>query len=280
MRRFRFGLSAATAGSVAEWKETARAAESLGFDVLLVSDHLGDQLSPMPAVVAAADATERLRVGTLVLDNDFRHPVLAAMEAATVDLLTEGRFEFGIGAGWMAEEYEQAGIPFDPGPVRVQRLEEAVVRMKALWEEHSRRPRLLIGGAGPRILRLAARQADIVGLTGLQHRDRQRDLSGFVAESLERRLEILGAAPLERQALVQRVEVTDDRRGAAERIRERVSELTVDQILESPFFLLGSHDEMAEQLRARRDRFGISYWVVFGRDRDAFAPVIPRLQGE
>ena len=122
-RAFRFGVSVHGTRSSAEWIDLARQTESLGYSTLLMPDHLGDQLSPVPALVAAADATSTLRVGSLVFDNDFRHPVMLAKEAATLDVLSNGRLELGLGAGWMKGEYDQAGIPFERAGVRIEKLE-------------------------------------------------------------------------------------------------------------------------------------------------------------
>src|SRR6266851_3835522 len=132
MKPFRFGVTVGRAGSRAEWVEKARKIEDLGYDVLTVPDHLTDLFAPMPAVLSAADATKHLRVGTNVLNNDLRHPVLVAREAATVDLLTDGRFELGLGAGSIRAEYDEAGLRFDRGAIRVDRLAEAVTIIKNL----------------------------------------------------------------------------------------------------------------------------------------------------
>src|SRR5436189_5839962 len=134
MRPFRFGVNVRTAASQAEWADKARKVEAIGYAVLLVPDHLADLLAPFPALPAAAGATPRLRVGTAVLNNDFRHPALLAREAATLDVLSDGRLELGLGAGHMQSEYEQVGLAFDPGATRVERLEEAVVIVKRLLE--------------------------------------------------------------------------------------------------------------------------------------------------
>src|SRR4051794_175825 len=132
-RRFRFGVLVSSASSRTEWLETARKVESLGFSTLLVADHFGRQLAPLPALVSAADATQHLRVGTFVLDNDFRHPAALAKEAATVDLLTDGRLELGIGAGWNPADYRKTGLTFEPAGTRVGKLEEAVRIVKAYF---------------------------------------------------------------------------------------------------------------------------------------------------
>jgi len=205
MMPFRFGVSVRSAKSPAEWAEKARKLEDLGYSVLAVPDHLTDLLAPMPALVSAAAATERLRVGTMVLNNDFRHPVLTAREGATVDVLTDGRLELGLGAGHMKSEYDEAGLAFDPGATRVERLGEAVVIVKRLLEgesvtfagRHYRvtshtihplpvqrpRPPIFIGGSAPRLLALAVKEADIVGLTGIAFRrgGAVRDVSDWKA---------------------------------------------------------------------------------------------------
>ncbi len=134
-RPFRFGVSAHGSTSRAEWRDLARQAEALGYSTLLLPDHLGDQLSPMPALVAAAEATRVLRVGSLVFDNDFRHPVMLAKEAATLDVLSGGRLELGVGAGWLKPEYERAGIPFERASVRIAKMEEAIRMVKGLFAD-------------------------------------------------------------------------------------------------------------------------------------------------
>src|SRR5579872_5637189 len=133
-RKFRFAaqLSKAPDGTARGWAEQARKAEDLGYSALLMPDHFGDQLAPVPALAAAADATTSLRIGTLVFDNDYRHPVVLAKEASTLDLLSDGRFDLGLGAGWLASDYEQAGIPYDSAGTRIERLEEALVVIKGL----------------------------------------------------------------------------------------------------------------------------------------------------
>src|SRR5262245_56143982 len=131
MRKFRFGVQCARAGSAKEWRETARKAEALGYSTLFMPDHFGDQLAPMVALAVAAEATDRLRVGALVFDNDYKHPAILAKEVATLDLLSEGRVEFGIGAGWLRTDYDQLGIEYDRPGVRIDRLEEALAIIKA-----------------------------------------------------------------------------------------------------------------------------------------------------
>ena len=311
MKPFRFGVSVRGVRTRAEWVEKARKIEELGYNALTVPDHLSDLFAPMPAVLSAAEATKHLRVGTNVLNNDLRHPVLVAREAATVDLLTDGRLQLGLGAGSLRSEYDQAGLGFDPGRARVERQAEAVTIIKGLLKgeqvtfagRHYRvtghtiaplpvqrpHPPILIGGNGPRLLTLAAREADIVGFSGLTFRrggTAPPDLSGWKASSVDERVqlvrEVAGAeryAQLELNALVQRVVVTDDRSKAAEELTSRWSQLTPGEILQSPYVLIGTVDQMVEDLKLRRERWGISYYVIFEPYLDAFAPVVARLAG-
>jgi probable F420-dependent oxidoreductase len=309
MKPFRFGVNVGRASSRAEWVEKARKLEDLGYSALTVPDHLADLLAPMPALLSAAEATTRLRVGTNVLNNDFRHPVLVAREAATVDLLTDGRLQFGLGAGHMQSEYDQAGLRFDAGGIRVERLAEAVTIVKGLLKgeqvtfagRHYRvtnhtihplpvqrpHPPILIGGNGRRLLTLAAKEADIVGLSGITFgRDgAQPDLSGWRPAGVDARVQLMREAAgdrydrLELNALVQRVVVTDDRRQAAEELKHRWTQLSPEEILQSPYVLIGTLDQLVEDLQARRERWGISYYVIFEPYIDVFAPVVARLAG-
>jgi probable F420-dependent oxidoreductase len=307
---FRFGINARTAGSAAAWADRARQAQALGYAVFLVPDHLAELLAPFPALTAAAMATNQLRLGTGVLNNDFRHPVLTAREAATVDVLSGGRLELGVGAGHMESEYEQAGLPFDPGATRVERLAESVSIIKRLLEgetvtasgrhyqvmAHSIHPRpvqrprppIFIGGEAPRLLRVAAREADIVGFTGLAFRSGGRaiDVSGFRPSHVDERVKLVRDTAgerferLELNVLVQRVIVCDDRREAARQLTtERWAALTPDEILETPYVLVGTVDQMVEALDARRERWGFSYIMTHEPYMDALAPVVARLAG-
>jgi probable F420-dependent oxidoreductase len=309
MKPFRFGVNVGRAGSRAEWAEKARKLEDLGYSALTVPDHLADLLAPMPALVSAAAATTRLRVGTNVLNNDFRHPVLVAREAATVDLLTEGRLQLGLGAGHMQSEYDQAGLRFDAGGTRVERLVEAVAIVKGLLTgesvtfvgRHYRvtghtihplplqrpHPPLLIGGNGRRLLTLAATEADIVGLSGITFRrgGAQPDVSGWRVAGVDARMQLVREAAgdrydrLELNALVQRVVVTDDRRQAAEALARRWPQLSPEELLQSPYVLLGTVGQLVEDLQARRERWGISSYIIFEPYIDAFAPVVACLAG-
>jgi probable F420-dependent oxidoreductase len=311
MQPFRFGVNVRHAKSRADWQETARKIEGLGYATLTLPDHLTELIAPMPALVSAAEATTTLRVGTNVLNNDLRHPVLVAREAAAVDLLTDGRLQLGLGAGSIQSEYEQAGLGFDRGRTRVERLAEAVTIIKGLLKGEEvtfagrhyhvtghtiaplpvqrPHPPILIGGNGPSLLALAAREADMVGLSGLTFRKGGAvppDLSGWIVSSLDERVELVRKiagderySRLEINALVQCVIVTEDRRAAAEELTSRWTQLTPDEILQSPYVLIGSIDQMVEDIQARRKRWGISYYVVHEPYLDDFAPVVARLAG-
>jgi probable F420-dependent oxidoreductase len=284
MKTFRFGVNVGPSRSRADWVKKARKLADLGYATLTVPDHLSDFLAPMPALISAAEATKSIRVGTNVLNNDFRHPVLVAREAATVDLLTEGRLQLGLGAGHMRSEYEQAGFDFDAGGIRVERLAEAVTIIKGLLKgeqvafsgRHYRvtghtiyprpvqqpHPPILIGGNGGNLLILAAREADIVGFSGITFRrgGAAPDISGWKGSEIDKRMRLVRDvagdryARLELNALVQRVVVTNYRREAAEELATRWTQLTPDEILESPYVLIGTVDQMIEDLQVRRKR--------------------------
>jgi probable F420-dependent oxidoreductase len=306
MRPFRFWVRVGPSRSRAEWVDKARKIEALGYDTLVVPDHLADFLAPVPALISAADATSNLRVGTNVFNNDYRHPALLAREAATIDLLTDGRFQLGLGAGNVPSEYHQAGLNFDAGGTRVARLAEAVTVIKGLLKgetvtftgKHYRvtehtinpiplqqpHPPLLIGGNGPRLLTLAAREADIVGLSGITFTREGPDLSAWKGSGIDERIRLVRAAAgedrysrLEINALVQRVVVTDDRRRVAEDLTKRWTQLNADEILKCPFVLVGTVDQLVEDLIANREQWDISSYAIFESDIESFAPVVARL---
>jgi probable F420-dependent oxidoreductase len=309
MRPFRFGMNLRGAASRAEWVEKARKVEALGFSTLLVPDHLAELPPPLVSLANAAEATSTLRLGTFVLNNDFRHPVLLAREAAAVDLLSDGRLELGLGAGHMESEYAEAGIPFDPAAVRFERLGEAVRIVAALLEGEPTsldgryyrvtghrvyplpvqrpRPPILIGGNGRRILSLAARAADIVGPTGLAFPKgaREVDVSGFKPERVDERIAWLRSEAgerfgrLELNALVQRVVQTDDRERTAAELAAQWPALSSEDVLQTPYLLIGTVAQMAEALRERRERWDISYIVTHEPFLDALAPVVAQLAG-
>jgi len=311
-RPFRFGVSVHGSKSRAEWRDIARQAEALGYSTLLLPDHLGDQLSPIPALVAAADATRMLRVGSLVFDNDFRHPVMLAKEAATLDVLSGGRLELGVGAGWLKPEYEGAGIPFERASVRIARMEEAIRIVKGLFADgpvdfagryytisglegfpkpvQRPHPPLHIGGGGQRLLSVAAREADIIGFLPRARPDGQgQDITDATPQALEQKItwvrEAAGArfADLELGILVAQVLTTEDREQAAHLIASTLArgfKVSTDVILQAPYLLLGTVDQMCEDLLARRERYDISYISVFEQSMETLAPVVARLAGQ
>jgi len=314
-RPFRFGVIGESIRSGDQLVTAARRAEELGYATLLLRDHFvaepyGDQLAPLVALTAAACATTTLHVGSFVLDNDYRHPVLLAKEAATLDQLSGGRFELGIGAGWLSVEYARAGMAFDPPGVRVSRLEESLQVLKRLLSGSALtftgahysisdlegfpkplqqpHPPILVGAGGRRMLALAGREADIVGVlpSALPDDNVAENLAERMPDAYERKVGWIREGAGERfgeveLSLVVSVVVADDHRQAAERFaaeRGWGSE-AADLVLEMPSVLVGSRDRIAEQMLACRERFGFSYYVVSDEHLDLFGPVVKRLTG-
>jgi probable F420-dependent oxidoreductase len=312
-RPFSFGVMCFSAPSRAAWCELAQQAEALGYATFIMADHYLNPFAPVPGLLAAADATTTIRLGCQVFDNDFRHPGLLAKEAATLDVLTDGRFEFGIGAGWSKEEYDQAGISFDPPGVRLARMQEGLKIIKGLWGEgpvsftgtyytineldgtpkpvQHPHPPVLVGGGGKRMLQLAAREADIVGLVPRARPGGGLDWAGTYATILDDQVSWVREAAGERFAQLEldvighAVYVTDDRAAAAEQVVQHhvygpdADGLTVEQVLASPDYLLGTVEQICEQLVAQRARHGISRVTVYQRDLETFAPIVARLAG-
>ena len=309
-RRFRFGVIVPKVSSAAEFTEIARQAEALGYSTLFVPDHFVDHpLAPVPALAAAAAVTTTLRVGPLVLGNDYKHPVVLAREAATIDLLSDGRLELGIGAGWMSVDYEKAGMPLDKPSVRIARLAEAVTILKGLFadgpfsftgEHYTVReldgqpkpvqrphPPFVIGGGGPKVLALAAREAAIVGVNAnLRSGDgNSRDAaSSLTSARTDEKLQWLRDAAgarfddLEIQTLVGFVHFTDDRTSIAEAIAGGFG-VTPDDAILAPVTLVGTEGQMVELLETRRQRWQMSYTVVPHEAMAQFAPIVERLAG-
>ena len=308
-RPFRFAAQLSTAPDAASWAAQARKAEDLGFSTLLMPDHFGDQLAPVPALMAAADATTRLRVGALVFDNDYRHPLILAKEAATLDLLSGGRLELGLGAGWMRSDYDESGIAYDAPAVRVDRFEEGLAVVTGLLEtdgpfsfsgthytvhEHTGTPRpaqrprppIIIGGGGRRVLGIAGRLADIVsinvnlaaGTAGPESAhnatpEATRQKIGWVKEAAGVRFD-----DIELNTLIGFVMVTDDAQSV---IRAMAPALGIDpaDARHIPLALIGTLDEMADELEWRRREYGISYFSVESDAWETLAPVVAKLAG-
>jgi probable F420-dependent oxidoreductase len=300
-------VKASTAASRHEWAELARRAEGNGYAVLTVSDHFDDQLAPVPAMMAAADATSSLRVGAVVLDNDYRHPLVLAKELATVDVLSDGRLEIGLGAGWMISDYEQSGIVLDPPRVRIDRFEEGLAVIKGalgaepfsfegshytvrgydgLPKPAQTPPPILIGGGGPRVLGIAAREADIVGInaTLLEGAIGPGAIATMTADAVDDKVAIVREAAGERWPTLELniraflVSVTGDRRGTIDAIAQAMH-VDASMVEQSPFALVGTPQQIVDDLLARRERWGFSYVVVGAADIEAFAPVVGELAG-
>lgn len=308
-RRFRFGVQISRGDDDLHWPEKARQVEDLGYATLSISDHFYDQLGPIAALMSAADATSTLRLGTCVCSNDFRHPVVLAKEAATIDLLSGGRFFLGVGAGWARYDYEEAGFAYDPPGQRIDRLVEGVAVLKGLFSDgpfsfagkHYRianldgrpkplqrpHPPLLIGGGGKRILSFAGREADIVNINvDLRSGTLEGVLKALAMESrtAERISWIREAAGSRFQALelcvtISECIVTAHRDSVAGSLADRLG-VSVEQLLESPHILIGNVDEIVGDLERRRERYDISFIMVMRPAVEQFAPVVRRLHGK
>ncbi|MET9679982.1 LLM class F420-dependent oxidoreductase [Streptomyces coeruleorubidus] len=294
-RPFRFGVNLLEPASAEEWRAKCRRAEELGYDVILVPDHLG-MPAPFPALVAAAEATERPRLGTFTLNAGFWNPALLAREVATTDALTGGRLELGLGAGYVRAEHETAGLPFGSPGERVDHLRRTVEEVKRLLGSDEHQPQaaqrpwvpLLIGGNGDRMLRLSAEHADIAAFTGARAvpGSTTGQLTPITADELDERVarylkftEDHREEPPELNLLLQMVIGTEDREAAVRPFLEHFPDLTVDQVLELPISLVGTLDELAEQVLARRERYGFTYLTVLEPYMEAFAPVMERVRG-
>ncbi|WP_030921854.1 TIGR03621 family F420-dependent LLM class oxidoreductase [Streptomyces sp. NRRL B-24720] len=290
-RPFRFGVNMLMPAGGTDWRTRCRRAEQLGYDVILVPDHLGLP-APFPALVAAAEATERPRVGTFVLNAAFWNPTLLAREAAGTDALTEGRLELGIGAGYVREEHDRASIEFLSPGGRVDHLRRTVEVLDRLLRDADHvpkspqhpRPPLLIGGNGDRVLRLAAAFAEIVAFTGAAS-DRTGKLVPLTAEELDervaayRRFAAARESPAELNLLIQFVRKTNDRRAAVREVLPLMSHLDEDQALALPLLAMGTVRAIADQLRERRERYGFSYLTVLEPNMEAFGPIVQELAG-
>ncbi len=308
MKPFRFGVQVAQVGSASGWRDKARKIEDLGYSTLFMPDHFGQELAPLPTIAMAAAHTTTLRVGSLVLDNDYKHPAIVAKEAATIDLLCDGRLEFGIGAGWMRTDYDQLGLHYDPPAVRVDRFEEALHVVKQCFTgeqfsyhgEHYRitdyaswpkpvqqpGPPLLIGGGGRRVLSIAAREADIVGINpNLRAGEIGIDASkDSLREQTDRKVAWIREAAgdriddIEIQMRFFITSVRPDRMKLAEALAPAFGVSPVEA-LESGAALVGTVEEIVEQLHRRRAEWGLSYVVVGDDNVDEFAPVVAQLAG-
>lgn len=307
-RPFRFSVTCTGTTRPEEFRALARRAEDLGYDALSIADHLDQQIAPLIGLTVAAEATTTLRLLTLVLANDYRHPVVLAKEIASLDLFSDGRLEFGIGAGWMASDYAQAGLPYDRPGLRIARLAEAVTVLKRTFTgepvhfegEHyvvdgyvntpnvvqRPGPPLMIAGGGRKVLSLAAREADIVGINvalgagvidaragETATADRTTEKIGWVKAAAGDRFD-----RLELQTRVHLAQITDDRDAMAAALGPALG-LTADDVMSTPHALLGTREQCIETLHRWRDDWGISYIGLSSDSMDQMAPVVAELAG-
>jgi probable F420-dependent oxidoreductase len=315
-RPFRFGVFGENSRTREALLDTARRAEDSGYATFLIRDHFiaepfGHQLAPLTVLAAGATVTKTLRVGSLVFSNDYRHPVILAKEVATLDVLSNGRVELGLGAGFSQAEYDQAGIRFDPPGVRVERLEEAIRFLKGLFavdpltfagKHYSMshfdsfpkpvqrpHPPILVGAAGKRMLSIAAREADIIGfqtvstVNGVVSNDPSVRLASAVVEKIEL-VRLMAGDRFNRieLSMVVTVVIAEQRQRAAEQFaRDRGWDgISAEQVLEMPSVFIGSADHIVEEMQARRERYGFSYFVLFDHAMDKAAPIVARLAGK
>jgi probable F420-dependent oxidoreductase len=309
IKPFRFGAQLSEATSGVAWAETATRMESLGYAVATMPDHFTGQLAPMPALQAVLDATTTLRAGALVFDNDYKHPAILAKELATMDVLSGGRVEIGLGAGWMISDYEQLGITYDRPGVRIDRFVEGLAVIRGAmgpgpfdfsgdhytitgYDGHPKPvqapcPPILIGGGGRRVLTIAAEQADIVGVNGTLDAGviGPEAIATMTADAVADKVAIVANAAGDRLDDIEMniraffVSVTDDRAGQLAAVAAMIA-VDEEMIAASPFALIGSTAKIVEDLLERRERYGFSYVIVGGEDVESFAPVVAELAGK
>jgi probable F420-dependent oxidoreductase len=305
-RPFRFGVEMMEPFEGMSWADSARELEALGYSALHAPDHFDEGLGPITAMASAAAVTENLVVGTAVLAADFRHPAVLARELAAIDLISEGRLEVGLGAGYNVDDYRWSGIAMDPPKVRVDRLVEYVAVLRGLFAEgpfsfdgehfqidgldgtpHPHTPGgppIFVAGGGPRMLRFAARHADIVGVNPSLPTSEKRAEAAHdgVAARIDEKFALVREAAGDRfddltfHGWLRHAQVTDDGHGAATEIAAATG-LTADDVLASPFVLVGSVEEIVERLQERRERWGYSYYTVQQPAAREFAEVVAAL---
>jgi probable F420-dependent oxidoreductase len=315
VRPFRFGLQAARVNEPDQWLALARGAEDTGYSCLMVPEHLG-RLAAIPALMAAAASTRQIKLATYVLNQDFRPPAVLAQEATTVQLLTGGRLELGVGAGWAKHEYAQTGLTYDSAAVRVARFEEYLEIVKGLLKastpfsyagefftldgyaplpKHSTPPPILVGGGSPRILGIAGRLADIISVATRASADGRFDMPNISLAALEKKVRCIQEAAGERfgqielNLTVREVRLTADRRAVARQLLNEwaaiprlfadVDQLSEEDVLDSPYMAIGSVDQIVEQLEFARERWGFAYLEFSSTDAEAVAPIMEQLKG-
>ncbi len=315
MRSFRFGLQAARVNDPDQWLALARSAEESGYACFMVPDHLG-RLSTFPALMAAAAATREIKLATYVLNQDFRPPAVLAQEAAAVQLLTNGRLELGIGAGWAIREYIQAGLKYDGPGVRVARFAEYLEVVKGLLNatapfsyrgtfftlenyaplpKHRTPPPILVGGGSPRILAISGRLADIISVSTRASSDGKVDMPNIALAAVENKVRYIREAAgdrfdqIELNMTLRDVRLTNDRRATARELLNEwasvsallanVDQVSEDDVLDSPHVAIGTVDQIVEQLEMARERWGFNYLEVSSTDAEAVAPLMEQLNG-
>jgi probable F420-dependent oxidoreductase len=310
-KAFRFGVVASHTSTPQEWRDLAKEAEDLGYSTLLVPDHFNEQFGALTALTVAAEATKSLRLSTSVLDNDFRHPATLAKEIATLDVFSGGRVELGLGAGWQNSDYDRTGMKFDLPGVRFERLREAVAVYRGLFDAGPFRPfsfdgthyqirdydalpkpvqrplPIMLGAGGPRMLRLAAREADIINYVPRALPQGGMDFSDTSAEAFARKAaKVRGAAgdrlaALEIGMLVHLVVVSDAASEIEAAQQQGVARFQVEpqDVSKVPVALAGSVAQVVDELRLRRELYGLTYISVLSRNLNSFAPVVAALSG-
>jgi probable F420-dependent oxidoreductase len=315
VRPFRFGLQAARVNDPDQWLALARSAEKSGYACFMVPDHLG-RLSTFPALMAAAAVTREIKLATYVLNQDFRPPGVLAQEAAAVHLLTNGRLELGIGAGWAIHEYTQAGLKYDVAGVRVARFAEYLEVVKGLLNatapfsysgsfftldsyaplpKHRTPTPILVGGGSPRILAISGRLADIISVSTRASPDGRVDMPNIALAAVANKVRYIREAAgdrfdqIELNMTLRDVRLTNDRRATAREllnewasVSERlanVEQVSEDDVLDSPHVAIGTVDQIVEQLEMARERWGFNYLEVSSTDAEAVAPLMEQLNG-
>lgn len=307
MHPFRFAIHTGGGRLTDDFPALVRRAEELGYDALYVTDHLGRQLSPIAALATAAALTRRIRIGAYVFANDFRHPLILAREAATLDVLSGGRLELGLGAGWMRSDYRRLGLPYDRPGLRIARLEEALGLIKRLLSgeavTHAGRfyrlegarvgpgpiqrphPPIMLGGGGPRLLRMAAREAQIVGFAPQMGTAGRPMLRATTEAALAERVAVVreAAGPrfneLELNVFVADAGVVGRGQPLPASLRTLLKSAGPAAIGGSPYLLYGTASQLRERVLRRRDRLGISAYGIPAQAMEALAPIVEGLRG-
>lgn len=312
MRPFRFAAGIRTPATRLEFTQEVQEIERVGYDALVLSDHLVDQFAPISALGMAAAVTSRLGLGTFVFNNDLRHPVVLAQELATLDRLSDGRLLVGIGAGWNVPEYESIGIPYDAGTVRIDRLAEAITVLKSVFADgpvdfhgcyyrvsgladlprpaQRPHPPFLLGGGSPKLLRLAGREAQIVSIAPRVLADGTADIQSCTLAGNAAKIALIRESAGDRFPSIDintypslGAKLTDSSRSAAREVGSRLRsrygvDLSEDDVLASPHVFIGSVDSLVEKFQRLRETLRINH-IMVGENWPEFVPIVERLRG-